>query len=813
MTWRFGVSKPVVFISYSHKDEEWKELLVGYLNVLQQEALLDPWDDRHIEFGDDWRPRIFEAISSAEAAVLLVSVNFLNSKFITTEEIPAMLERREKDGMKIFPVIVSDCPWRRVRWLSDIQSRPKDGRALADLRGNARNKALTEIVTEIADVLNRPVPTTRPQQDISPLPMPEPYQRVPTLPPSKLFVGRKKDLAKIEERLKSRGVIGVVSLRGTAGVGKSALALEAAYRFAPLFPDGRYWVDLRGGDAANAVRSLLRQLNVPVPIESRFDDLIFTAGNALANKRALVILDNAEAIDQNHLEQMINLCATTIVTSRVSIDTTMEIAVDKLEDDDALDLLRERGADIEAERDLALKLIARLGGLALALEITARRMAAYRPRQSCAEALEELSCRRHFVEAIKLPLRNAREDNIVEAFALSYRKLNDEMKAAFHALGLCSESGAPVEAIARMLDLKVTDAHDLLLALALWSLADFNGSRAMVHPVLHSYAEMCAREHPERVAEMIERHVRYFGWEIGGAYQRALNNDDGAGQDRALSQADSEIDNVQIAQIRALEADFSDPELAVELTDNLQFYWRLRDEPQVYNWLLRTRLLAQQTSQQQREANVLQAIGDVQSFRDDKDAALKSNEEALKLFTQVGAKLGQANVLKAIGDVQSFRDDKDAALKSNEEALKLFTQVGAKLGQANVLQAIGDVQSFRDDKDAALKSYEEALKLFTQVGAKLGQANVCLSKGKVINSAEEFEEAVRLYEEIDHTYSIARGKAFYGEWLLDNGDTEQALKLLGEARAGFAQIIFEGGVDYVDEILNQVGNTDRSEDD
>jgi len=129
-----------------------------------------------------------------------------------------------------------------------------------------------------------------------------------------------------------------------------------------------------------------------------------------------------------------------------------------------------------------------------------------------------------------------------------------------------------------------------------------------------------------------------------------------------------------------------------------------------------------------------------------------------------------------------------------------------------VLKAIGDVQSFRDDKDAALSSYDEALKLFTQVGAKLGQANARLSKGKVINAAEEFEEAIRLYEEIGDTYSIALGKAFYGEWLLDQNATEQALKLLGEAREGFARINFEGGVEYVDKILKQAGDMNGSED-
>lgn len=103
--------------------------------------------------------------------------------------------------------------------------------------------------------------------------------------------------------------------------------------------------------------------------------------------------------------------------------------------------------------------------------------------------------------------------------------------------------------------------------------------------------------------------------------------------------------------------------------------------------------------------------------------------------------------------------------------------------------------------DAAIKSYDEALKLFTQVGAKLGQANVRLSKGEMANDPEEFEEAIRLYELIGDRYSISRGKAYYGSMLMESGDSERGVKLLEEAREGWAAIKYESGVQWVDELL------------
>lgn len=109
------MSKPTVFISYSHKDEAWKDRLTSHLGVLQHEGLLDPWDDRRIGAGEDWRQEIEDAMNRASVAVLLVSADFLTSKFILGEEVPRLLERREKEGLKIFPVIIRPCAWDDVK--------------------------------------------------------------------------------------------------------------------------------------------------------------------------------------------------------------------------------------------------------------------------------------------------------------------------------------------------------------------------------------------------------------------------------------------------------------------------------------------------------------------------------------------------------------------------------------------------------------------------------------------------------------------------------------------------------------------------
>jgi TIR domain len=147
------MSKPAVFVSYSHKDEKWKDRLMEHLNVLREEGDLDPWDDRRIQIGDAWQQEIAKALTSARAAILLISRSFLNSKFIRSVEVLTILERTISNGMKVFPVIVSSCPWQEVVWLNKFQARPTDGKSLARLRGDKIDEVLSSIAIEVKEIL------------------------------------------------------------------------------------------------------------------------------------------------------------------------------------------------------------------------------------------------------------------------------------------------------------------------------------------------------------------------------------------------------------------------------------------------------------------------------------------------------------------------------------------------------------------------------------------------------------------------------------------------------------------------------------
>ncbi len=149
------MSQSKVFLSYSHQDEVWKERLASHLAVLAEEGLLAVWDDRRIGAGDDWEAEIRRAMGEAHVAILLISKDFLTSPFVLGTEIPLLLQRRSKEGVRLIPIVLHSCMWKEVPWLAKLQMRPRDGTPLASFHGDRVDKELVAITGEVLKHLQR----------------------------------------------------------------------------------------------------------------------------------------------------------------------------------------------------------------------------------------------------------------------------------------------------------------------------------------------------------------------------------------------------------------------------------------------------------------------------------------------------------------------------------------------------------------------------------------------------------------------------------------------------------------------------------
>jgi molecular chaperone DnaK len=111
-----------IFISYARKDLEWLERIRVHLAQLERLGHVDIWHDGKIATGLPWQAEIDRALKKATAAVLLVSANFMASSFIYDYELPPILERNRVIGLRIFPIFVGHCYFKRDPVLSRLNA-------------------------------------------------------------------------------------------------------------------------------------------------------------------------------------------------------------------------------------------------------------------------------------------------------------------------------------------------------------------------------------------------------------------------------------------------------------------------------------------------------------------------------------------------------------------------------------------------------------------------------------------------------------------------------------------------------------------
>lgn len=146
------ISPLKIFISYSHQDETFKDELVTMLAGLQRLGIIDTWQDRRIEAGDEWNNSIQDAMNECDLALLLVSPDYLASRFIQEAEQPKLLKRRE-EMLRVIPIIVRPCKWQSEPVLKDLQALPRDNKAV--IKFSKATGARDQVWTDIATVIEK----------------------------------------------------------------------------------------------------------------------------------------------------------------------------------------------------------------------------------------------------------------------------------------------------------------------------------------------------------------------------------------------------------------------------------------------------------------------------------------------------------------------------------------------------------------------------------------------------------------------------------------------------------------------------------
>ena len=136
------MAKPInIFIIYAREDNEEKKALLDFLAPMVEPYNLNIWHDDHIHAGQEWKPHIESRLNVTDIFILLVSVHFLNSKFIKQVEFKFALDRHRANKSIVIPVIVKHCLWddnlpydNYTFSLSQLQVLPSEGKPISSWR-------------------------------------------------------------------------------------------------------------------------------------------------------------------------------------------------------------------------------------------------------------------------------------------------------------------------------------------------------------------------------------------------------------------------------------------------------------------------------------------------------------------------------------------------------------------------------------------------------------------------------------------------------------------------------------------------------
>lgn len=146
------MSAAKIFISYSHKDELYREELEKHLTMLKRNGLVEIWTNRCIIAGKEWNKEINQKLKEADIILLLISPDFLASEYCYDIEVQNALNQHEEGISILIPVILRHCDWFDTPF-GKIQSLPIDIRPVKDYIDI--DKAFLKIITEIKKVILR----------------------------------------------------------------------------------------------------------------------------------------------------------------------------------------------------------------------------------------------------------------------------------------------------------------------------------------------------------------------------------------------------------------------------------------------------------------------------------------------------------------------------------------------------------------------------------------------------------------------------------------------------------------------------------
>ncbi|MFS8102471.1 tetratricopeptide repeat protein [Lentzea alba] len=643
---------------------------------------------------------------------------------------------------------------------------------------------------------------------VGPSPRSRPALRVPRQLPAQPpgFTGRASQLSTLD-KLGPSGADGltITAISGTAGVGKTALAVQWAHRVRDRFPDGQLYAILRGhsrGGAAPPIEVLaqfLSALEVPaerVPVDVETAAAMYRT--LTTDRRMLVLLDNAAGPDQvRPLLPAGPACV--VVTGRdrmtglVALHGARQVTLDVLSPEDSLELLAHvLGPErIRSEPVAAAELAKLCAHLPLALRIAAANLADH-PLRGIDDHVADL---RDSNLLTALSVQGDEHTAVRTAFDLSYAELPAEARRLFRLLSLVPGTDVGTEAVAALAGTDLAEASRLLDRLAAAHLVEPHGpGRYGFHDLLRRYA--AERAESEEADLDVALH-RLYDWYLSGVdgaarqlYPHMLRlpskgSRTFGGVTEATNWLDSELGNL-VAAVR---------------TGPRPTTWLLADGLRGYFWMCTRQVewlavaeaavrSAEEAGGPRERAASRLSLADLYFRQGRYPEAVHHYTHAQLAARQAGWVEAQAAVLGNLGCVYWQSGRLAAAAFRFSRCLVLSRGIGQTAGEAVALANLGLVHWEMGRLEEAAEHYTLALDRYRQIGSHYGEALNLGNLGQTQRARGQHAEAVDLLTRaisLHHEAGNRSGEALAHSWLAATFlDLDRGAEALDHARTGLA---------------------------
>lgn len=629
------------------------------------------------------------------------------------------------------------------------------------------------------------------------------------------FVNRTEELHRLDAILAGGEgdsvVVAICVIAGTAGAGKTSLALRWAHQAKAAFPDGQLYVNLRGYDpgepvtAQEALHRFLTGLGVEpgaVPTDTEAAAALFRS--LLADRRMLIVLDNAATVAQVRPLLPGHAGCLVVVTSRGRLsgpavrDGAHRITLGTLPEPEAVSLLRAVTSGYRPEDDAEkLAELARLcARLPLALRIAAERAASH-PHMRLDELIADLRDE----SALWAALSTGDEqdaDAVRSVFAWSYRALPPDAARLFRLLGLHPGPALGLGAVSALAGISVRQARQLLDVLVGAHLLEQTApDRFEFHDLLRAYATEQSRldETADGRAAALRRALDWYlhtadaaqSWITPAREHVSLDPVDEKAASLSFSDYDQAVDWSEreqsnlVAAVRAAEKAGLDRH-AWQLS---AVFWSAQaPSAAVTDWLVTGEIglrAVRRLGDRVGEAKILESLGFAYRRLNDLPKALNAHREALTIRRELSDPRGEASALNALGllalRTRRLRDAEEHFVR----ALALFHELDAAHWEAVARANLASAQFDAGRLAEAESNLEQALVVHERMANKGSAGNVLRMRSAIhLERGEPVEAARTAHEALDIALEL-RDRVMEGYWLLYAGDAQQALGQCAEA--------------------------------